>query len=236
MATLTPQLNQELVTIKEESAPVIRMARELHIISPATFAHADSVLDQIVDRRKFWKLRVDKILGPLKEALDQTKGLFKEADGPLDQAEIIVRSKMRDYKLEESRLAREEEDKRYVAQQKLEAEADAKRLAESKAKTEAMRKRLADQRQELEAKAAQTAAVPMSMPVQVANSTTRTDYKPVASWPEVLKGLADGSVPLEAVSLFLNVLYIKRMHKAYPGTVATWSGITMVEDVQIVKR
>lgn len=141
MPSATQQVNKELEVIKVETAPTIARAKALAVEDAQSYAVADSFLSRLVDARKMAKARIGRILDPIKEALKEAQGLFKEIDSPLEQAEIVVRTRMRDFKLEEARQARIEEEKREAAAEELRRQAAAKALAEAKAKTAQMKEK-----------------------------------------------------------------------------------------------
>ena len=235
MPSATQQVNKELEVIKVETAPIIARAKALAVEDAQSYAVADSFLSRLVDARKMAKARIGRILDPIKEALKEAQGLFKEIDSPLEQAEIVVRTRMRDFKLEEARQARLEEEKREAAAEELRRQAAAKALAESKAKTAQMKEKLAAQRAELESKADVAAAAPMPVMVKAAGSTTRTVKVPqVRDLKALLGGLYADKVPSEIIEI--NLTTIRRFYKEQPAWVATLPGIEMVDDIQIVKR
>src|SRR5690348_7955651 len=196
MPSATQQVNKELEVIKVETAPIIARAKALAVADAQSYAVADSFLSRLVDARKMAKARIGRILDPIKEALKEAQGLFKEIDSPLEQAEIVVRTRMRDFKLEEARQARLEEEKREAAAEELRRQAAAKALAEAKAKTAQMKEKLAAQRAELESKADVAAAAPMPVMVKAAGSTTRTVKVPqVRDLKALLGGLYADKVP-----------------------------------------
>lgn len=235
MPTVTPQLSKELEVIKTETAPVIARAATLVVQNAQDYAIADSFLDRLVGARKSIKARLAKIIDPIKEALDQAKSLLKEADGPLEQSEILIRGRMREFKLEEARQARIEEEKRYAAEEKLRQEVAAKALAESKAKTQQMRDKLAAQRAELEAQADVAAAAPAQQTVKAVGSTTRTVRVPkITDKNALIAAVAAGKA--SRVILDVNMPELKALYKAHPEEVSKWPGIEWIDDIQIVKR
>lgn len=235
MPTLTPQLNKELELVRQETAPVIARAASLTVESAQDYAVADSFLTKLVDARKRIKTRLAKIIDPIKEALKEAQSLLKEADTPLEQSELLVRQRMRDFKLEEAQQARLEEQKRLDAAADLQRQADAKALAESKATTQQMKDKLAAQRADLEAQATVTAAAPAPTLAKAVGSTTRTIKVPVVKdMKVVLAAIVAGKIPLEVAEINFGV--IRAHYRSLPSWVAKWPGIEMQDDIQIVKK
>lgn len=230
-----PQLSKELEIIKKDSAPVLARAATLVVEDAQSYAIADSFLSRIVTTRKAIKLRLAKIIDPIKEALKEAKGLLDEADGPLELAEQDVRGKMKDFKLEEARQARIEEQKREEAAEELRRQANAKLLAEQKAKTQQMRDKLAAQRAELETKADVAAAAPAPEVVRAVGSTTRTVKVPrVTDMNAIISAVAAGRA--SRAILDVNMVALKALYKTHPEEVSKWPGIEWIDDIQIVKR
>ena len=249
MITPQPQLNKELQVIRTEMSPVIKRAEALMVNDAQSYAIADTFLGKIVDARKSIKTRLGKFMNPLKEAVDKAKESYKQAqsfhaevDSPLEQAELVVRDRMKQFKIEEARQARLEEQRREQEEQRLRAEAARAQQAEDKAKTQQMRDRLAAKRAELETQADLAQAAPAAVPVKAVGSTTRTVRIPtVVNKAMFIRALAAGEVLVAGVPMFETLLDIdqtalKQLFKAYPDKVAKWPGIESVDDIQIVHK
>lgn len=227
------QLSKELEVIKLETAPVVTQASALLIQTPQQYALADSLLSKIVTARKGIKTRLSKILDPLKEALKEMQGLMGEVDNPLATAEITVRERMKGFKMEELRQEQERLRLKQAEEDRLRREARAKEEAAAKAKTDTMKKRLEAQAAELETKADLVDAAPITAPVKVAHSSTRTvKVAVVEDLGAVLQGVLAGEIPEEVVAVDLT--RVRAYLKAQPLYVAKWPGIKIVDDIQVV--
>ena len=239
-------LDKELAVIRSETAPTIKQAASLKITDAQSYALADVFLGRLVTARKQIKARLSRFLDPLKEAVDKAQEAFREAqdfqeevDAPLAQAENTVRAEMRGYQIEQARIKREQEEAAQAEARRLEEAAAKKRLEESKARTQQMRERLAAQRAALETEAAAAAAVPVAAPVKAAGSNTRTTRTPqVVDLAAFLKGWGKAETKDIALSdiIEVNSAHLKAVYKVYPEMVASWPGVKIVEDIQIVHR
>ena len=181
--------SKELVQARVEGSKLLTPIRtdveKLEITDEEGYLQADFLLARITSARNTWRTKIDPILRPLKEAvakakeaLDHTKILDKEVDGPLEALEGTVKGAMRDYKLAEARqlqAAREEEERKAQA---LRDEAMKKAAAAISARTPQMRAKLEQARADLEQQATATEMQAEAfIPVRGAASTTRTVQK-----------------------------------------------------------
>jgi len=241
LPTVTQQLNKELEVIKVETAPVISRANSLKVADPQSYALADSFLSKLVAARKTVKTRLARIIDPIKDALKEAQSLLKEVDAPLETAELTVRGRMRDYKLEEARLENLAKIQRDLDAARLRREADAKALAESKAKTQQMRDKLAAQRAELETQADVAQTAPSPQLATSAKTGTRTVKVPkVTDIYALLEAIGSqrlyGGQPIPIELVVVSMSAIKQLYKLSPGRVEKWPGIEMIDDIQIVHR
>lgn len=121
--------------------------------------------------------RVDKIIAPLAEALDEARGLKRDVKKPLEEAEEIVKLKMKQYQLEKAEIERKAQQAREDEERKLAAEAQQKELALANARTKAMRDKLATANAELAQKRAELAAQQPAPAVKAVGSQTRKTKK-----------------------------------------------------------
>lgn len=239
----TASVNQEAV--KQEGLqvlePLAHSVDGLEVITPADYHRADQVLHRIKAARKTWSDRMEKIIRPIRQGLDELYGLNREVDKPLEALEETVKSRMKSFKVEELRQLRAAEAERERETARLRREAEEKAAAALKATTAQMKGRL---------QAAATRMVQQAMVVEqqetpaptiAESSTTRPVQKVrIANLTHFIQGIVDGYVPedcidnpkvLDALQSKLNAYF-----KADAEGMKAWPGVEVYEDVQIVGR
>lgn len=225
-------LQKEIATI---TGPFIPRIKVLKIVDVDSLAQADGFLTRIHEARKLIESKIKKVLDPLNEARNELLGLKREMDNPLAQLEEQLRDGMKQYRLEEARKAREEEEARRKEAERIEREARQKALAAEAAKSQSMKTRLTNQAQELEAKAVEVVSAPVSSPTVLMGSGTRTVRKvSITDRKALLKSILSGEVPDDIITFDMGVL--ERYRRMDEETVKSWKGISIVEDIEIVRR
>lgn len=230
-----------IARIKKDGISLVTPLQEeiqgLVIQSPEDYEGADALLTRVREARRRWSGKLAPILDPLaetvkfaKKAMDGAKAHFLEADKPLEQMELSIRAKMKDYKLEEVRL----QNIAIQEQRRLQQAIDRAAEAEAAAATASQRRRLTATREALEK---QSDAVADETPAQarVEGSTTRT--KPnwrIKYLSQFLVAVADGTLPAECVTI--NTVEMNRQFKLDPEGMKAWPGVEIFEDVIIVGR
>jgi hypothetical protein len=217
------------------ATPLRSAVDDLEVTTEEEYQIADGYLSRIADAQRAVKAKIDPITKPveqsiklLKQSIDAAKKLEKEALAPLQALEAGVKSKMRDFKIEETRRLRESEAERL----RIENEIAEQLRREEQARTAPMRARAAQKREELEQQ-----YVEQETPTKVmaASSSARVSRKPaILSLKAFLKGIADGFVPEECIEVKPGVL--QRYYKDDPEGVESWPGVQIVDDVVIAKR
>lgn len=233
-----PQPNNQLEHIKQGAAAqqaMLQMAKTVIITDAASFAKADLALSRLTDQFNHFDASFSEILDPLNAARLATNKVKKEVMDPWQLAIEFVTGRMKAYKMEEARLAREEEIRVQIESRKLLEEAERKERQAENAKSEAVRKRLEKAKEVLEEQAREVVAVPIAAPVRVENSTTRK----VKAWkltgmPDLVEAVMACRVPMEA--LRVDDVWMNRKLKESPDEVAVYPGIEVYEDIQIVRR
>lgn len=215
--------------------PLTEAVQALTVADASGYQEADALLARVRTARKTWADKMEPIIRPIRQGLDNLYALNREVDKPLAQLEEMVKDEMKRFKLEEARQLRAADEEREKEQARIQAEIDAKAKAELSAKTKPMKERLAAARQALETKLEDTLLTPVQQPVRADSSSTR----PVKKWrikdlEAFVAGVVEGTVPL--VYIHVNEVGMNRLFKDFPDSVKAMPGVEVYDDVQIVGR
>lgn len=218
-------MKQEALTIIQPYADAVDT---LTIESEDEYHAADLLKAKIRSARKMWTARIEKIIRPIRQGLDELYELSRDGDRPLGVLEDKVTDAMKVYKVKELQAARAVERER----ERLQAEADAKLKAAETAKTPQMRGRLQTAAARVQQQA-QTIQAPA--PVFAEHSSVRPVKKVrIISHGAFLKGIVDGYVPADCIDVLQGKL--NAYLKDDPEGMAAWPGVEVYDDVQIVGR
>jgi hypothetical protein len=108
-------MSKEL-TVTADTAPkratkALEVATNMQVNDDATYQEASVFRKQVFTFQKAIKQEKDKVLAPLKEAVEAERNRWKPAEDALAQADTEVKSKMERYYTEKERKAREEATK-----------------------------------------------------------------------------------------------------------------------------
>lgn len=222
--------------------PLEQDVKALRVTTAEEYEAADMLLSDIGRARRQWRLKIDPILSPLKQAIDKAKeammgakALDAEVDGPFTLLEERVKKVMRDYKLEERRQLQAAKDAQDAA-----IEQDRLKLVEltrkeELAKTAALRMRLGLQRSIVEAHAQELESTPKEAPVKAASSQARNVRKwRVTDVAAVLAGILEGSIPDDV--MVVDSAAVGRHYRDSAETVESWPGFEGFDDVVIARR
>ena len=232
----------KLAHVREEvsltTRPVLAQITALIVTDDKTYTEADAMRSRIRLALKSIDLHMSSILDPINEARTAALKLKHELADPLTEADNGLVSQMRQYKLAEARQIAAEQAERDRKARELAAEAYRKQQAAESAKTKQMQARLQNQAAELERKAEEVQAALAPIPVQVASSITRKVLVwRVSNMMDLVKSVAAGDVPLDVLQVNSTaMLNYFRMDNANKDAIRTWPGITVEDDVQIVRR
>lgn len=231
---------QNLVAYKKEGQSLIHPIQaeldNLEVVDAESYAETDALLGRIQGARRKWSDRIEKIIRPIRDGLNELYALNREVDRPLEALEKGVKEKMRLFKVEEQRQLQAAQQERDAEAERIRRQAEEAAAKEANARTNAMRNRLAAKREELEQAAAEVEAQELPEAVRGQASSTR----PVKKWkvtnlPKFLHAITDGKgIPIEMI--ILNVPTINKYFKEHPEQVAEWPGIEVFDDVQIIGR
>jgi hypothetical protein len=213
---------------------------------------ADELFGQIREARKraeeiFAEKIRTPIIEPTRKALDALYRLERELTKlPFEAPEKLVKSKMADWQRQErERIEHEREVARQEEMRKQRAAFEAQQaalLAAQNARTAAQRQEaqkaaaVAAKRAE-EAEVAKHAAVEASREQVSKGTGSRVTVKRipvVTDWVAFLKGVLDGTVPLDAVQLNPDV--VGSLWRTDAGLVSAWPGVTVKEEVSVGGR
>ena len=237
-ALVAPKLNP--ATVKQEGlstlTPLQTAIADLpSVLTAEDYIDADTLRDRIRNARKTWKDRMEKIIRPIRQGLDELYSLNRDVDVPLGTLEDSVTGRMKVFKLEETRLLRAAEEAREQEAQRLRNEAAQKELASEQARTVQMRGRLHAAAARAWSQAEEVEQEEIPTPIQVASSTTRPKRSPVVTdRTAFLKGIVAGYVPENCIAIIQPTL--NRYYRDDPEGMAAWPGVTLVDDIQIVGR
>lgn len=195
---------------------------------------ADQVLGRIRQARKTWADKMEPIIRPIRQGLDNLYALNREVDKPLELMEGKVKGAMQEFKRLELAAIREQQRLREAETARLQAEAEAKIRAAETARTPQMQGKLQAQAARASEQAEMVAQMAAPAPVRAVSSSTRTVTRYRVNMAQLIKGIVDGYVPPQAVEL--STRYLDQQLKDDPEGLKAWPGVDVYEDVQIVGR
>lgn len=236
--TTASPINAKLPS-KEESLAVISPLQAdvstLVVTDEESYQKADYLLSRIGQARKTWGERMEKIIRPIRQGLDEIYALNREVDKPLESLDKAVRKEMTAFKTEERRLIREADEAKAREEQRLRDEAEIKERAAQTAATPQLRGRLSAQAARLTEQAETVAQQETPAPVQAARSSERVPEKVrVNDLGLFLQGILDGTIAPEAITV--DQVWLNKQFRNEPTVVAAWPGVEKYEDIQIVRR
>lgn len=238
VSTLTPVVKAR---VQKEGAqllaPIQSEVQGLIIKTEDDYLSADAILGRIVEVRKRWTAKLAPILDPLARVLKEAKAaqagakaLFDEADKPMGVLEESVRGKMRNFKLEEAHMLREQREEQDRVNRAITQAAE----REAQARTAPQRAKAIIQREGLE-QMAETLAVEAVTAVSATNSGTRTrENWRVGDMTMFLRAIADGELDLDCI--LLNMPKLNRQWRDDAQGMKSWPGIETFDDVTIVRK
>lgn len=216
-------------------SPLKNKVETLVIDSEEAYQEMDVLLSQIMNTRRVWLAKIDPIIAPIRAGLDLLYGLKNDIKDPLDDYEKLAKKKMKDYKLEEARQLRLAEDNRLAK-----IEAGRKAAEEKQRKADAARSKPLKQKLEAEAAVLTTNAEILDMggaaqPVVGTHSTVRAKkVAQVSNLSKLLQGVIDGIIPDDVITI--NQVELNTAYRIDPEVVASWPGVTIIDDINISGR
>lgn len=246
VAKLSTQDITAKVGAKTLAVSLAQEVSELKVTTNSEYAYADSLLGRVRTAQKSWGgvwARIqEKSIKPLRASLEGLYEVNREIEKPLTDLEESIKKLMKSYKMAEAKRLNDEAAAKAAEVRRLQAEADAKAAAALNAKTAQMRGKLEAARIKLETQAAAVQEEEVDVPVLGVDSGTRKvpawrlvyDDEHGSHLAEFLLAIINGTVPADAV--LLNDKFINARFKAKPEEVASWPGIEVYDDIQIVGR
>jgi hypothetical protein len=129
-----PDEQQKLAEVSSEVSAVVARAREVEVTTPEQAQDATAYLIESKEARRHLEATRKEINADAEHHIKKFNAIFKEKTGPLDEADKLVRAKLKAFVEEQERL-RVEEQARLDAQRKAEEEkaAEERRRAEEEA-------------------------------------------------------------------------------------------------------
>jgi hypothetical protein len=217
--------------------PLAPLVASLIVEDAEGYLRADALFGRIKNARKTWKERMEKIIRPIRQGLDELYSLNREVDAPLAKLESAVEGKMIAFKQEERRQLQAAENERIRNEQEAQRKLDEIARKEEAARTNQMRAKLAQQREEAEARVAETVEAHAFAETAVMgnHSSLRTKKVPtVNNNLGFIAGVAAGVIPADCVTI--NMVRLRAYYKEDPESVAEFPGVVIVDDDQIAGR
>lgn len=229
----------DLIKTKQDGLAVLTPLQSasvsLTIRTEADYQVADAMLAKVRTARKTWGDRMERIIRPMRTALDEVYGLNRDVDRPLEAVETTIKQKMKVFKLEEQRVIQETAIAQQAEADRLRREAEEKEALAAKAKTAQMRGKLAAQQERLQERIIEVESQPIQAPVQANSSTTRpAKIIRVKDLLAFCGAIADGAIPHDIIEVKQGML--NKQYKDNPEEVAQWPGVTIEDDIQILGR
>jgi hypothetical protein len=223
------------LTITQE---VIDLAKDLVIVTEADYHTADDILHKIKVIQKRAGEPLEEVIRPVRQGLDGVYAINRAIQDPLLDGEVIVKEKMRVWKIAEMdrvRKSREEEERRqreYQEQVRREQEAADKLRAEANQVPAPQPFEVA---QDATGEVYAIPATPLPQPIRAASSTARQVKRwRVTDLELLVKAVELGMVPVEMV--MVNVVAMNDLFKRDPAAVEGFPGVETYMDIQISGR
>jgi hypothetical protein len=215
--------------------PLQDAVKALHILSEEHYQEADRLLARVTTAKRVWDEKMEPIIRPIRQGLDNLYALNREILKPLDQMAEDIKNEMKTFKRKELQALQEASRKKAEEEERLRREAQEKEEAAERAKTPQMRGKLQAQAERAQQQAEAVAQTAIPAPVRAEASSVRPVRKVrVADLNAFLRGIIDGYIPSEAVSVAQPVL--NQAFKDDPDGMQAWPGVEVYDDIQIVGR
>lgn len=228
------------VSTREEGLALITPLRAQIVgIGPITdeddYAQADALYGRVKTAIKTWEARMEKIIRPIRTGLDELYALKREVAVPLKELETRIEQPMKAFKLaEHHRLLAAEQEKRDIEAEAIE---ELNRLNEKleAAKTQPAKAKILQAIVTTELELEDSMVQESAAPVMGEHSGSRFAKRPqVDDLIAFCAGIGKGDIPVDCIELKqgrLNTYY-----REDPDTVATFAGVSIHDDVNIVGK
>jgi hypothetical protein len=228
------KIQSELPSLKVEVA-------EIEVTGPESYAYAEGVLGRVREIRKGWATIWDRIqektIKPIRSGLEELYQLNRDADGPLAILEDSIKGKLTGYQRKVLRQKAEEDAAKAREEARLQAEAEAKARAAQTAATPQMKGRLSAAAERLMQQAATVAEQEPTIEAPTgSHSGVRTSKKlRIGDLDLFLASIVEGTIPRDVLPMEELVSTLTKKWKSDPD-VATWPGVEIYDDVQVVNK
>lgn len=223
---------KELVTLR---SPAIEEAEGLVLRTEADFLTADGLRSRIKKAIKIVEEKLDPIIADIRPGLDKLYALKRSEITPLEEADGIITTKMKDFRRAEQKRIDEAARAQRLEAERIDREAEETRRRAAAAATPQVAKRLERKADALDTKAVDVATTPLKRAVEADHSSTRTvKVWKVADIGTILQGILDGEIPADVI--MVDSVTVNKAFRTQPDVVAAWPGFTVYDDVQIVGR
>lgn len=246
--TLPPEVVKEKADALATVGPLQARFNALKVKDEASCQEMDAFVGDVVQARKGWGsiwARIhEKSIKPIMEGINALHEVNRVIDKPLELLEDAGKKAIKDYRIADQRrieAARVESDKLSRQAEELQERID-------NARTLVQRGKLLEKKEVIDTQAVE--AFRAAAPIQ----TESTGHRTIPAWRLIgsdgaddmsrevaetalkclLEGIIEGAVPISAV--MLNMRYINDTFKSEPKIVATWPGLEVYDDIQIVRR
>lgn len=213
----------------------LQVLTPLDLQTEEDYQEADRRLSVIRRARAEWRDRLQRVVKPIREGLDELYALGRDVDKPMEAMEGAYREGMQAYKMRELQAIREAERKKQEEEAQAVREAEeAMRKAEA-ARTAQLREKLQKQAMKAIERVDEITYRVDPTPVRAASSTTRVIKTPiVVDLNAFLSGIIVGEIPADLVAVQGRVL--SAAYKEDPQSVLSWPGVEIQEEIQVVGR
>jgi hypothetical protein len=230
---------QTLIKARSEGmgllSPLKSEVLSLEIQDEEGYQMADILLSRVMTARKTWLGRINPIVKPIYDSLQLLYALRGDFDDPMKEYEAAIKGKMKTYKLEEARQLRIAEDARLKKIDDDRRAAEEKQAKADAAKTKGMKQKLETQAAALIQNAEILEVGGPAQGATATHSTVRSKKKAeVTDLVALLKGIIAGKVPDDLISI--NQVELNSAYRIDAEEVASWPGITIVDDINISGR
>ena len=229
--SLLDQRNEALFELDHIKAEI----ESLPVTTPEEYLIADAGRVRLQQKQKAWGDRLEKIIRPIRQGLDELYAFNREVQQPFQALVDQISRKMSNFKLEERRLQIEAERAQQAEIDRLQREAEERRLAAEQAKTPQMKKKLEVQAANLELESLKTEQEPAFVPTNGLSKVVAKKVIRVTNLGLAIKAAAAGKIPMEMFQV--DMVAVNRAAKdpstgGYP-TVNSWPGFEVVDDLGI---
>lgn len=237
--TLAPGTEETKAKVLAVLPTLTQEVNELTVTDEASYQYADALLGRIITSRKVWapvwQRIMEKTVQPIRSGLENLYAMNREIEKPHDALEEKVKKVMKAFKLREQQQITEATRKRDEEAARLQREADEKLRQAQQARSPQLKGRLEAAAQRITEAA--TAVVEQEQPQRVTGTASSTRTKKIPSVPDrkpFLRCILSGEIPDDC--WLIDATRLAQYYKENPEVVASWPGVSIIDDITIVGR